>query len=1049
MEEGDSVDVSDDVEAVEVANVQFKESEIPQCVESGSNLESQRMIIPREGNYPRSTVQEFMDLFDGKNNISNIYFTDTIERPGTSSVEAAEGRVQELTLMSYGSLLGTSNDSDIQTEQSQLWPANQQAGGPNNGISPRLALAEDRVQPTSVENEPSVDDPLIENPAGYQRDLADDEQTGCKNSGGQPFTSEGMRTKNLSGSGFPEYFVKNSLKGKGLLRRPPALVSVGANFRGQGGIGLNGTTVSSGLSLGLGVKSTTVSLCNPDLSTLDSCKGDSLKQWLKSGSNKHKASSLSIFRKILDLVDCHHLEGKVLLDLQPALFKLSDLNEVKYCGRLCTQAEIHGSNVCRGLPVAHNLKRPLDQGVSVSRVTNPKQLKFGTSGCGLREESRPCMDSNISRDANTSYLQNTNEQHLFSVADQLEENWYRSSEEVLGRGCSISSNIYSLGVLLFEHKIRLAFSRSSLPSDHQYSPPEEWQACEGTAIHRHLLGCFEPGKARAAAMSDLRHRIFPPKFLSENLKEAGLCLLLLHPEPSLRPTSRDILQSDGIGGFQDLCNTDMSLSIDQDDSESEILLHFLLSMKEQKHKHASKLEEGIRCIEADIIEVEKRHVPKHSLTLTTSEMGSFIDLEKRSLQGADMISIPASDIIDLRFVKNVEQLESAYFSVRSDIQLSDDDDSKRPDRELLENRENGSLVQQDKEKEKPFDRLGAFFDGLCKYARYSKLEVCGTLRSGEFTGASNVICSLSFDRDEDYFAAAGVSKKIKIFDFQALCNDSVDIHYPATEMTNKSKISCICWNNYVRNYLASTDYDGTVKLWDASTGKVFSEFTEHEKRAWSVDFSRLDPTKLASGSDDCSVKLWSINERNCSNTIKNIANVCCVQFSSHSSQLLAFGSADYKICCYDLRNTNVPWCILSGHEKAVSYVKFLDSATLVSASTDNTLKLWDLSRSAASGLSTNACSSTFRGHTNEKNFVGLSVADEYIACGSETNEVFTYHKSFPMPITSHKFGSIDPISGKEIEDDNGQFVSSVCWRGRSNVIVAANSTGCIKVLRLI
>lgn len=35
---------------------------------------------------------------------------------------------------------------------------------------------------------------------------------------------------------------------------------------------------------------------------------------------------------------------------------------------------------------------------------------------------------------------------------------------------------------------------------------------------------------------------------------------------------------------------------------------------------------------------------------------------------------------------------------------------------------------------------------------------------------------------------------------------------------------------------------------------------------------------------------------------------------------------------------------------------------------------------------------TFRGHTNEKNFVGLTVNNEYIACGSETNEVFIYHK---------------------------------------------------------
>lgn len=35
---------------------------------------------------------------------------------------------------------------------------------------------------------------------------------------------------------------------------------------------------------------------------------------------------------------------------------------------------------------------------------------------------------------------------------------------------------------------------------------------------------------------------------------------------------------------------------------------------------------------------------------------------------------------------------------------------------------------------------------------------------------------------------------------------------------------------------------------------------------------------------------------------------------------------------------------------------------------------------------------TLRGHSNEKNFVGLAVNSEYIACGSETNEVFVYHK---------------------------------------------------------
>lgn len=39
---------------------------------------------------------------------------------------------------------------------------------------------------------------------------------------------------------------------------------------------------------------------------------------------------------------------------------------------------------------------------------------------------------------------------------------------------------------------------------------------------------------------------------------------------------------------------------------------------------------------------------------------------------------------------------------------------------------------------------------------------------------------------------------------------------------------------------------------------------------------------------------------------------------------------------------------------------------------------------------------TLKGHTNEKNFVGLSVNSDYIACGSETNEVCVYHKVYEM-----------------------------------------------------
>ena len=42
-------------------------------------------------------------------------------------------------------------------------------------------------------------------------------------------------------------------------------------------------------------------------------------------------------------------------------------------------------------------------------------------------------------------------------------------------------------------------------------------------------------------------------------------------------------------------------------------------------------------------------------------------------------------------------------------------------------------------------------------------------------------------------------------------------------------------------------------------------------------------------------------------------------------------------------------------------------------STDSQLKLWDVSKQQ--------CTRTFKGHLNEKNFVGLATNGDYVACG--------------------------------------------------------------------
>ena len=72
--------------------------------------------------------------------------------------------------------------------------------------------------------------------------------------------------------------------------------------------------------------------------------------------------------------------------------------------------------------------------------------------------------------------------------------------------------------------------------------------------------------------------------------------------------------------------------------------------------------------------------------------------------------------------------------------------------------------------------------------------------------------------------------------------------------------SSIVWSSYHKGMLASADYEGTVTLWDAFTGSRSRMFQEHEKRCWSLDFNRMDPKLLASGSDDSRGKQMKSND---------------------------------------------------------------------------------------------------------------------------------------------------------------------------------------------
>ncbi|XP_062990159.1 E3 ubiquitin-protein ligase COP1 isoform X2 [Elgaria multicarinata webbii] len=473
-------------------------------------------------------------------------------------------------------------------------------------------------------------------------------------------------------------------------------------------------------------------------------------------------------------------------------------------------------------------------------------------------------------------------------------------------------------------------------------------------------------------------------------------------------------------------------------AQLQILMEFLKVARRNKREQLEQIQKELSVLEEDIKRVEEMsglyspvsedstvpqfepYSPSHSSVIDSTEysqppgFSGSSQTKKQPWYNSTLASRRK------RLTAHFEDLEQCYFSTRM-TRVSDDSRTS--------------------------SQLDEFQECLSKFTRYNSVRPLATLSyASDLYNGSSIVSSIEFDRDCDYFAIAGVTKKIKVYEYGTVIQDAVDIHYPENEMTCNSKISCISWSSYHKNLLASSDYEGTVILWDGFTGQRSKVYQEHEKRCWSVDFNLMDPKLLASGSDDAKVKLWSTNLDNSVASIEAKANVCCVKFSPSSRYHLAFGCADHCVHYYDLRNTKQPIMVFKGHRKAVSYAKFVSGEEIVSASTDSQLKLWNVGKPH--------CLRSFKGHINEKNFVGLASNGDYIACGSENNSLYLYYKGLSKTLLTFKFDTVKSVLDKDRkEDDTNEFVSAVCWRalpdGESNVLIAANSQGTIKVLELV
>jgi guanine nucleotide-binding protein subunit beta-2-like 1 protein len=148
-------------------------------------------------------------------------------------------------------------------------------------------------------------------------------------------------------------------------------------------------------------------------------------------------------------------------------------------------------------------------------------------------------------------------------------------------------------------------------------------------------------------------------------------------------------------------------------------------------------------------------------------------------------------------------------------------------------------------------------------------------------------------------------------------------------------------------FALSSSWDRSLRLWNLKNGECITKFQGHTKDVLSVAFSP-DNRQIVSGGRDAKLKMWNVKGE-CMFTMDKDCHqgwVNCVRFSpTLATPLIVSGGSDEVVKVWSLTEFR---CMdtLKGHTGTVNTVAVSpDGSLCASAGKDGKAKLWDISRS--------------------------------------------------------------------------------------------------------
>ena len=218
--------------------------------------------------------------------------------------------------------------------------------------------------------------------------------------------------------------------------------------------------------------------------------------------------------------------------------------------------------------------------------------------------------------------------------------------------------------------------------------------------------------------------------------------------------------------------------------------------------------------------------------------------------------------------------------------------------------------------------------------------------------------------------------------------------------------------------------DGTLKLWNTTTGREIRQF-EQTSRVNSVVFSP-DNRQILSTSSDGRINLWDLTTGRLIRTFSSYSSF--VSFNYDGKQFIS-GANDGDIKLWDV-TTGREIRSFRGHSREVSSAVFISFDQIISGSLDGTIKIWDITNGRVV--------KTFSGHRDSICSIGVNVDGSYIISGG--GNMFSSNPDYTIKLW-------DRWTGREIRKFTGHrgTINSLAFSPDGTQIISGSADKTIKL----